>query len=614
MINSINPKQLIDIFKQAEKIVKSKKEILNNLNVYPVPDGDTGTNMYLTLKEIVKSFDKNKEYSLSELAELISESSLMGGRGNSGVILSQFLSGFCEVIKNEKSITKNILLKAFKIGTKEAYTSVSKPVEGTILTVMKSSSEEMGKQQQETDLIKILKSTINKSQATLKQTPEMLPKLKEAGVVDAGGAGFVYFLEGIYRALIDNGTTDISATDDFTSSKISRIWEDTSGAFGTGGIRSIIDFNIKAVKFMASNVIWILKKVWHVIKAGGNLISIKKAIRLFKSLSSQLKWQNIKKSNLSIQNLLRAWQKEPDERYCFEAIISNTKMPAKKVRKEISKIGSSAIVAQKGKLTKVHFHTKNKEAAEKLVKSIGSVKKIKIDDLHKEHKEFMSKRLEKSVNDGTKVIAVTNGLGFTQIYESFEGVMTINGGKTMNPSVSDFKKAISNINYSNIIILPNNKNVFMAAEKSQINSKNNIKIIKTSDQVQGLTTLLNFNPQSDINQNSEMMNNSLNLINTFSITKTTRDTTFSGKKVKKDEFIAIMRNKLLSKGSTIKAVIKEAIKKELNNSQLISIYYGQNTDHIKAETIRRMISEKFKVETQLHKGSQPHYYYIVSIE
>jgi dihydroxyacetone kinase-like predicted kinase len=615
MTNSINAQKLIDIFFEAEKAVTSKKEILNNLNVYPVPDGDTGTNMSLTLKEIVKNIKKDKKYTIGELSEIIEESSLMGGRGNSGVILSQFLSGFCEVIREKKSIGRKILTKAFENGTKEAYESVSEPVEGTILTVMTSTKDSFRKHQDLPDLIKTLYATIRDSQDTLKKTPQMLAKLKEAGVVDAGGAGFVYFLEGFYKALGGDQKDSFSATDDYASPKLARIWEENFGVFGTGGLRGIVDFNLRVVKFTLKNTWWLIGKFFSVLKMGWNFLSLKKAWRLVKRLASQLKLQNIKSTNFSIFKLLQAWQKPPEENYCMEAIVSNSKTDLDEIKKNINKLGKSAIVARKGKVTKIHFHVINRQKAEKYIKSLGKVEKFKLDDLHEQHQKFLTRKMEvKKQSSDSEVIAVVNGAGFKQIYESFEGVCTIDGGETMNPSVADFSKAIEECESENVIILPNNKNVFMAAKSACKKSNKNCKVIETYDQVQALTALLNFNEESKIDQNLEMMKSSLDLIKTFLVTRSTRTTTISGVKVSKGDFISLNQKKLIAKDKSLQKVIENALKKELNSSQLITLYSGKNVKKEEANSLKNKIMSKFKREVQVNSGGQPNYHYIVAIE
>ncbi len=617
MIKTISPKQLIDIFLQAEKAVTSRKSVLNNLNVYPVPDGDTGTNMSLTLKEIVDNIDTDKEYDLDKLADIIAQSSLMGGRGNSGVILSQFLSGFTSKIKDKELINKDILLEAFQEGTSEAYKSVSKPVEGTILTVMHSASEEFEKRKDWDDLLKILKSVINKSQFTLKKTPDMLQKLKEAGVVDAGGAGFVYFLEGFYNALKDDHESGITATDDFSSPPLARIWDESSGIFGTGGLRSVLEFNYKAMKFTLENIWWLFKKFWEVIKMGGGLLSLKKAIRLVNRLAGQLKLQNIRKTNTSIQKLFKVWQEEPDEKFCTEAIIEDVKLDVPSIKQKIEKInGTSAIVAQKNGLTKIHFHTQDKSEAKKLYESLGKVKKFKVDNLHKQHKEFVGKSPKQHSNNskGVELLAVISGNGFERLYKSFEGVITLDGGDTMNPSVASIKKEIENIECNNIIILPNNKNVFMASQKAAENSDKHIKILKTTDQALGLSCLLNYNPQGNLKENYDMMKSSLDLVQTFSLSKAIRKSTISGKVISKDEYFSISENKLLSRGREIETVILKSLNKITNNKQLVTLYFGSKLSKQDAVKLSNVIKSKFKIEVQVYEGGQKHYYYILSLE
>ncbi|MBU0976638.1 DAK2 domain-containing protein, partial [Patescibacteria group bacterium] len=334
MITAIDSAKLKQIFEYAEELISSKEELLNNLNVYPVPDGDTGTNLSLTLKEVIKEIQKLNDPSIQKLCNVTSEASLMGARGNSGVILSQFIGGFCEAV--DSNIDKKTLLKAFKNGQNEAYNSVSEPIEGTILTIMRSATEEIEKHQSYNSLEKIIKSALIKAQNTLHLTPDMLPKLKEAGVVDAGGAGFVYFLESFYQAVGGKELVTSTSSDDFTSPKLARVWDETVGVFGSGGIRSIIEFNIKVLKYTFSKLWWVIKQAFHILKVGKDILSFRKALKLFRSLGTQLKWENIKRANLSIFSLLQVWQKPPKERYCYEAILSDVIMSPENIMTKLS--------------------------------------------------------------------------------------------------------------------------------------------------------------------------------------------------------------------------------------------------------------------------------------
>lgn len=616
MITKINTQQLLDMFFEAEKAVSAKKELLNNLNVYPVPDGDTGTNMSLTLKEIVKSIDIKKDYNFKKLCEIIEESSLMGARGNSGVILSQFIDGFCGAIKNKKTIDQQILLKAFQKGTKEAYESVSNPVEGTILTIMKSAAHEMEKRQNFNDIIKILNSTINKSRFMLKKTPDMLQKLKDAGVVDAGGAGFVYFLEGFYKALRENGEYTSTTTDDFSSPPLARIWEDTLGVFGTGGLRSIIDFNYKAIKATFENLWWLIQKAWHVVRMGKNYISVRKAFRLMGRLGNQVKWHNIRKANIAILKLLQVWQETPEERYCIETILTGTRKSPDEIETKLEGLATSLIIAQKGKYTKVHFHTNDYKKTKSILEKFGTIKKYKQDDIHKQHKDFIGKKIESSKEDkDSRVLAVINGSGFKKIYESFEGVTTLDGGDTMNPSIAQFEKVFAKVDSVNIMIIPNNKNVFLASQKAASESDKHIEVLKTFDQAQGLTALLNFNKLSALSQNFEIMNNALKLVTTFSITKSTRSTKLSNKKISKGEYIALSDKKILANGKSHENVAEQAIIKFQNKHQLITIYFGKDITKQESEQLKSKLANKFKTfEFQVYEGGQPHYDFIFSLE
>lgn len=614
MIEKITAEQLFQMFHRAERVLSSKRTILDNLNVYPVPDGDTGANMSLTMREVIKDISEITRYDLASLAKAISTASLMGARGNSGVILSQFIGGFCEVIANEKEINADTLKKAFETGTKSAFDSVSDPVEGTILTIMKSSADAMIKTDSN-DIFSLIRNALVVSRDTLQKTPDMLSTLKDAGVVDAGGAGFVYFLEGFHRALKENGNGEVSLTDDYTAPALSRTWTENVGALGTGGVKSIIDFNVNVIKFTIRNMIWIGKQAWIVIRTGKDLLSIKQSLRLIKKLRNQLKLQNLKQSNVAIQKLFTTWHKTPDERYCTEGILTGVKESPAELREMLSKMGTSLIVAKQGEYTKIHFHVKDKIQAKKLFRELGKIEKFKADDLHEQHKEFMHKKSAEIEESGeTRVIAVVNGDGFRNVYESFDGVKTIAGGETMNPSISDFEEAISRCESEHIILLPNNTNIFMAAHKVADRYNGNVKVIETTDQAQGLSTLLNFNHNTQLVQNVEVMEEALGAVTTFSVAKATKSVKTPDGKVKKGEYIATTNKKIVAHHNDRKDVILSGIKAIGENKELVTLYLGKDVTDQEYQDQRDYLRKMIPQEIQEYRGGQPHYDYIVALE
>ncbi|MFH1543341.1 MAG: DAK2 domain-containing protein [Patescibacteria group bacterium] len=613
MITAIDSAKLKQIFEYAEELISSKEELLNNLNVYPVPDGDTGTNLSLTLKEVIKEIQKLNDPSIQKLCNVTSEASLMGARGNSGVILSQFIGGFCEAV--DSNIDKKTLLKAFKNGQNEAYNSVSEPIEGTILTIMRSATEEIEKHQSYNSLEKIIKSALIKAQNTLHLTPDMLPKLKEAGVVDAGGAGFVYFLESFYQAVGGKELVTSTSSDDFTSPKLARVWDETVGVFGSGGIRSIIEFNIKVLKYTFSKLWWVIKQAFHILKVGKDILSFRKALKLFRSLGTQLKWENIKRANLSIFSLLQVWQKPPKERYCYEAILSDVIMSPENIMTKLSALGSSLIVAQKGKYTKIHFHLEKKKNIEKTLERIGAIEKMKIDDIHKQQKEFINRKLQtESISTETAVIAVVNSKNFENMFESFDGVHTVQGGPTMNPSIADLTQQINFVKSDNIIILPNNKNIFIGSRKAAEKSIKNVTVLETFDQAQGLSALLNFDPNSSLDTNKSVIREGLKLIKTFSVSKSIKDTKTATVETLKDEFFSISSNKIIASGKRLEEVIIQSIKSIIKNEQLITVYAGSDAPKKSLEPLVSKLSKQFSIEIQLQEGGQPHYHFIIAIE
>ena len=484
---------------------------------------------------------------------------------------------------------------------------------------MGSAVEQLESMQKRDDLVDMMKATVHHCQEVLKKTPEMLKTLKEAGVVDAGGAGFVYFLEAFYRA-VANTNAQIRDTEDFSAPAIARTWSDSFGVFGMGGIRSVLEFNYNALKKIIKNTGYILKKGFKVILAGKDLVSFRKGIDLMKKLSSQMKLNNIKKSNTAILQFLRIWKKTPEERYCYEVILKGVKEKPSQIKEELKDIGSSLIVADHAnkKLTKIHFHINDKKAVDKKMKSYGEIVKRKVEDMHAQQKEFVVKKEKESkeFSDDTEcaLLAVANGAGFKEIYKGFQNVYILDGGETMNPSVADFQKRIKKIDQKDIILLPNNKNVFMAARKvCEKMDEKNVKYVKTKNQAEGLSVLVAFEKDRSLKENMKSLDKALENIDSFLVSNAAKNTQIDGKKVVKEDVIALCEKSLIAKGTKVEEVTLEAIKK-YDKKDLITLYWGNGLTKEIVDKTKEKIKENSSCELQVYNGNQPHYYFIVTLE
>lgn len=554
IIKSIDASDLQRCFLMGAKSLEAKKEYINELNVFPVPDGDTGTNMTLTIMSAAKEVNSIENPTMSVIAKAISSGSLRGARGNSGVILSQLFRGFTKVIKEYDKIDVKVMAASFKRAVETAYKAVMKPKEGTILTVARSGAEKAGELAEETeDLVYFCKQILNHMEETLNKTPDMLSVLKEAGVVDSGGAGLLTVLKGAYEGLLGNEP----------------------------------DFEID--KPSTSNITSGLKEAAPVdIKFG----------------------------------------------YCTEFIIMVEKNfnseEEKKFKGYLEAIGDSIVVVSDDDIVKVHVHTNDPGLAIQKALTYGSLTKMKIDNMREEHNEKLIKdaaKLSIQQNAAKKeeinpikeygFISVSVGKGIDEIFKGLGVDYIIQGGQTMNPSTEDMLNAISHVAAKNVFVLPNNKNIILAANqaKSLVKDKK-IIVIETKTIPQGISAIINFSEDKSVEENIKRMNDEIKKIKTGQVTYAVRDTNIDGKEIKQNDIIGIGDKTIISVGKDIQDVTIELISNLINDEvELVSIYYGCDIEKSDVDVILNQITDKFEdIDVEVHYGGQPIYYYIISVE
>ena len=551
-ITSINAEVLSKMFLAGAKNLDAKKDWINELNVFPVPDGDTGTNMSMTIMSAAKEVSALSNPSMAELAKAISSGSLRGARGNSGVILSQLFRGFCKVIKDYDELDVSIISDAFQKAVETAYKAVMKPKEGTILTVAKGAADKALELSEDTDdLITFGSEIIKHADYVLSQTPEMLPVLKQAGVVDSGGQGLMQVLKGCMDSLLGKE----------------------------------IDYTIEGAS-TASSVVKISAQTEAEIKFG----------------------------------------------YCTEFIIVLNRPLSDKEELEyksyLESIGDSIVVVADDEIVKTHVHTNDPGLAIQKALTHGSLSRIKIDNMREEHQEKLIKDAEKIAAQEAEAkpeepkkdmgfIAVSIGEGMNEIFKGLGVDYIIEGGQTMNPSTEDMLNAIDYVNADHIFILPNNKNIILAANQAaSLVEDKDIIVIPTKTVPQGITALVNFIPDFSAEENKETMTAELANVKTGQVTYAVRDTEIDGKTIKQDDYMGIGDSGILSVGQDLKETTLEMLDEMIDeDSAIVSIYYGSDSSMENAEELSACIEEKYPdVEIEINDGGQPIYYYVISVE
>ena len=570
-VSTINAKMVKNAFLAGAKGLSDKKEWINELNVFPVPDGDTGTNMTLTIMAAAKEVAALNDPSMEQLAKAISSGSLRGARGNSGVILSQLLRGFTKEIKTVDEIDTTTLANAMVRGTETAYKAVMKPKEGTILTVAKGMADKALEMAAETDDIEVFaQAVIKEGDRVLNLTPEMLPVLKQAGVVDSGGQGLMQVIKGAFDGLTGN-VTDFTL--DGAEAPANGAAEKTVQT-GNGAARTDID-------------------------------------------TADIKYG-----------------------YCTEFIIKlekeYTDEDEAELKKYLGSIGDSLVVVSDDEIVKIHVHTNHPGLAFEKGLTYGSLSRMKIDNMREEHEERViqdSERLAKEQAQADTVkqeekeepeerseygfIAVSCGDGLSEIFKGIGADYLIEGGQTMNPSTEDMLNAIAHVNADHIFILPNNKNIILAANQARdLTEDKEIIVVPSKTVPQGITALVNFMPDLTSKENLENMTAEMERVKTAQITYAVRTTNIDGMEIEKGDIMAIGDKGMLAVEHSPEEAAKAALKAMLDeDSELVTIYYGCDVKEEDAEKLKEEAEKEFPdKELELQYGGQPIYYYMISAE
>ncbi len=556
--NTIDAVLCAKMFLAGARNLESRKEWINELNVFPVPDGDTGTNMTLTILSAAKEVAALEELTFETLAKAISSGSLRGARGNSGVILSQLLRGFTKVVRSEEEIDTVVVTAAFQKAVETAYKAVMKPKEGTILTVARGGAEraaELLEENPDIGLHELLTGSVARCEEVLSQTPEMLPVLKEAGVVDSGGQGLLQVLKG--------------ALDCFEGKEV--------------------DYEVTSEQMPADT------------SPASDRMTGEEEIRFG---------------------------------YCTEFIIMLEKGYTQQTELEfkayLESIGDSIVVVSDDGIVKVHVHTNDPGLAIQRALSYGSLTRMKIDNMREEHHEKVIREAERTQTDPagtpagqpqeireTGFISVSIGDGIADIFRDLGVDYLIEGGQTMNPSTEDMLNAIEQVNAKNIFILPNNKNIILAANQAkELTRDKNIIVIPTKTVPQGITAIINYVPEKTPEENAALMAEEIAHVKTGQLTYAVRDTHIDDKTIKAGDIMGVGDHAILAVGSEIDGVAMDTLAQMVDDgSELISIYYGEDMNEKEAETLRARVEEAYPdCDVELNFGGQPIYYYIISVE
>lgn len=559
-VQQIDAKMLSKMFLAGAKNLESKKEWINELNVFPVPDGDTGTNMTMTIMSAAKEVSAlGDSASMENICKAISSGSLRGARGNSGVILSQLFRGFTKRIREEEFLTIPVLADSFEKAVETAYKAVMKPKEGTILTVARGAADKARELADggEEDMEAFLTTVIGQAVYVLGQTPEMLPVLKQAGVVDSGGQGLVEVLSG--------------ALDAFLGKEIDLNFAPAAPKEGGAGRAASLEAQSEAeIRFgYCTEFIIMLNKTFNI------------------------------KSEMD-----------------FKAYLES--------------IGDSIVCVADEDVVKVHVHTNDPGLAIQKALKYGALSNLKIDNMRLEHQEKLFKMAEKKeavpepqaeeTQEPAKdfgFIAVSVGEGVNEIFRSLGVDHIIEGGQTMNPSTADILDAVEKVNAKTVFVLPNNKNIILAANQAaELTTEKDLLVIPTKTIPQGITAVINFVPELSADENEENMIREISSVQTGQVTYAVRDTVIDDKEIKKGDYMGIGDQGILSVGASVNEVAKETIAQMVNeDSELISIYYGSDVKEEEAESFRAEIEKNHSsCDVELQYGGQPIYYYVMSVE
>lgn len=535
--------------------LNKQAEYVNSLNVFPVPDGDTGTNMGMTIENGAKEVSDRSASTVGEAAGIFAKGLLMGARGNSGVITSQLFRGFSQSVKDKDELDGAALAAAFQSGVEVAYKAVMKPVEGTILTVSRGAAIGAKKKAESTnDAVEVMRAALEGAKTALAKTPDMLPVLKEVGVVDSGGQGLVFIYEGFLSAL----TGEYSASEDFVATP--------------------------------ANMSEMINAEHH------------------KSVAGHVATEDIKFG------------------YCTEIMVALKQGPTyvkdfdyDEFRNYLNNLGDSLLVVNDDEIVKVHVHTEDPGLVMQEGLKYGSLVKVKVDNMRNQHDAQVEKEKQavKPVEEKEyAIIAVAAGDGLADIFKAQGVDHIISGGQTMNPSTEDFVKAVEGLNARNIIILPNNKNILMAAQSAAEVIDQPTAVVETKTIPQGLTSLLAFDESKSIEENYERMSAALSDVVSGSVTTAVRDTTIDGLEIHENDHLGMVDGKIVVSNPDMMETLEETFAHMLDeDSEIVTIYVGEEGSEEVANELAQSLAEKYEdVEVEIHQGGQPVYPYLFSVE
>lgn len=555
----IDGKLFARMIQQGANHLAANAKYVDSLNVFPVPDGDTGTNMNLSMSSGAKEVRQNFSEHVGELGKAFSKGLLMGARGNSGVILSQLFRGFGKAIENKETLNAQDLAAAFQAGVETAYKAVMKPVEGTILTVARESAQKAVETAAKTDdIITVMEETVKEAKASLERTPDLLPVLKEVGVVDSGGQGLVFVLEGFLAELKGIQLTEIPE---------------------------------KEVSMEQ-----LVKQEHH------------------KSVQSYLSTEDIEFG------------------YCTEFMVKldheklGKPFSEEKFRNDISRFGDSLLVISDDGIVKVHIHTERPGDVLNFGQQFGELINLKIENMRQQHTAILEAD-QQPASESVRIqapakekeygfVTVSMGSGIKKLFTSIGVDQVIEGGQTMNPSTEDIVKAIEEVNARKIFVLPNNKNIILAAEQARDMTEKEVIVIPTKSVPQGISAILAFNPSADIETNTEAMIEALEHVKSGQVTFAVRDTKIDGLTIKKDDFIGILDGDIITAHPDLLEASKELIRHMLDeDSEILTVIVGENVEQDVVDTIETFVEEQFPdVEIEIHEGNQPLYPFILAVE
>lgn len=544
---NINGRDFYNMVVNASNKLAENSDFVNALNVFPVPDGDTGTNMSMTFKAAVKEIENIGSDSIGEVSKKLAKGALMGARGNSGVILSQILRGISKGLEGHNEVSAKEFAIALKEGSNSAYKAVMRPTEGTILSVIRATAEE-GEKSHAKDVTTLMEEVTVAAKVMLDKTPEMLPALKKAKVVDSGGMGLYIILQGMLEALKDGIVAEV---------KDIKIGE---GGTGVTGAKSTADADIKFG-------------------------------------------------------------------YCTEFIILGDAKKATEFQNEIEPLGDSMIVVGYDDVIKVHIHTNDPGTVLAKAVKLGELSKIKIDNMREEHRELLANEIredKEKIEEAVELeeakkygfITVAMGKGITNIFKDLGVDYVIEGGQTMNPSTQDILECVDKLNAENIFILPNNKNIIMAANQAKDISDKNIIVIPTTTIPQGITCVSMFNRDADVSENEEELKELMEAVKTGSVTYAVRDTEIDGIKIEEGDMLGLVEGKIKEVGKDKFEVAEKVLANMVDDdSELITVFYGEDIKEEEANSFVEKLEEKYEdCDIQLYKGDQPLYYFLMSVE